>query len=341
MPTALVASALALILPTSSGVTDAPDKLITAQGVEIRSDERVFVLFAALNGLGFSEETQRKGPPLRAPVFHPLRAQIRDALRKADEAGNMAGIRSMFDSNPAEIETYLEAILTESPQNLSPEAKKLVEPLNALESFRQKAELSKLFDTIAVDQRNLAKELKQRLEKEFVEAAKQMGAKEIRAPGSLVVVPNPLDGQDTVRVVRTKEKTYILTGPGLSNALRTILEATLKKHVEAAVDSAWGSPSGQKYAKHWDTLKTTPRITRYWPDGKLYLADTLARTLTFKIQGKMSGTTAKKDLEEDFLEDLNKADLRWARLIMRALDGFDGGEPFEAALPKLLAKSFP
>ena len=168
-----------------------------------------------------------------------------------------------------------------------------------------------------------------------------MGAKELRAPATLVVVPNPLDGQDTVRVVRTKDKMYILTGAGLSSAQRVILEATLRKHVEAAVESAWGTPSGAKYAKHWDTLKTSQRITRVWPDGKSYLSDTLARTLTFKIQAKISGTTAKKEVEDDFLEDLNKADLRWARLVMRALDGFDGSEPLETALPKLLAKSFP
>src|SRR5688572_28498795 len=121
-----------------------------------------------------------------------------------------------------------------------------------------------------------------------------MGAKEQRGPATLVVVPNPLDGQDSVRVVRTKEKTYILTAASLSSAQRTILEATLRKHVEAAVDSAWGTPSGAKYAKHWDTLKTSQRITRYWPDGKGYLAETLARTLTFKIQGKLSGSGAKK-----------------------------------------------
>lgn len=341
MSTALVLSALALTLPTSTGITDAPDKLITANGVEIRADERVFVLFAALNALGFSEETQRKGPPLRAPVFHPLRTQIRDALRKADEAGHMAGIRAMFDSNPAEIETYLEAILTESPQNLSPEARKLVEPLAALDTFRQKAELAKLFDNIATEQRTLAKELKGRLEKDFGEAAKSVGSKELRAPLNMVVVPNPLDGQDSVRVVRTKDTMYVLTGPGLSSAQRAILEATLKKHVEAAVEQAWGTPSGSKYAKHWDTLKGSQRIVRYWPDGKGYLADTLARTLTFKIQGKLAGTAAKKEVEDDFLEDLNKADLRWARIVMRALDGFEGSEPIEGALPKLLAKSFP
>jgi hypothetical protein len=339
--TALVLSALLTTLPTSTGIIDAPDKLITAHGVEIRSDERVFVLFAALNGLGFSEETQRKGPPLRAPVYHTLRVSVRDALRKADTDGHMGGIRAMFDANPAEIETYLEAILSESPQNLSPEAKKLVEPLAALEAFRQKADLVKLFDSIAVEQRNLSKDLKARLEKDFGEAQKQLGNKELRSPTSVVVVPNPLDGHDSVRVVRTKDKTYIIAGPGLAAAQKSILEGALRRHVEAAVDQVWNTPSGSKYAKHWDTLKGTSRITRYWPEGKSYLADTLARTLTFKIQAKLAGTSAKKDAEDDFVQDLNKADLRWAPFVMRALDGFDGSEPIETALPKLLAKSYP
>src|SRR5579864_1523492 len=80
---------------------DAPDRLITEQGLELRSDERVFVLFAALNALGYSEETERKGPPLRAPVFHPIRETVREALRKPDEAAKMSAVKAMFEQNPA------------------------------------------------------------------------------------------------------------------------------------------------------------------------------------------------------------------------------------------------
>src|SRR5688572_16050479 len=111
------------LMAASTAAADAPDRLITKHGVELRADERVFVLFAALNALEFNEETRRKGPPLRAPEFHPIRVQIRDALRAQDDAGNLAGIRSMFEANPAEIEVYLEAVL--GGEGLSSDAQKL------------------------------------------------------------------------------------------------------------------------------------------------------------------------------------------------------------------------
>ena len=67
MQLTMLASAVALAASTGQ-IADAPDRLISAHGIEIVSDGRVFVLFAALNGLGYSDETQRKGPPLRAPA---------------------------------------------------------------------------------------------------------------------------------------------------------------------------------------------------------------------------------------------------------------------------------
>ena len=43
--------ALALSAPVGQ-IAEAPDRLVTPYGVELTSDGRVFVLFAALNGLG-------------------------------------------------------------------------------------------------------------------------------------------------------------------------------------------------------------------------------------------------------------------------------------------------
>ncbi|MEM7677401.1 MAG: hypothetical protein AAF449_15490, partial [Myxococcota bacterium] len=65
---AIALTAFALALPTAAQATeDTPDRLFTMHGVELRVDEDVFVLFAALNAAGYAEETERKGPPLRAP----------------------------------------------------------------------------------------------------------------------------------------------------------------------------------------------------------------------------------------------------------------------------------
>ncbi|MCK6551475.1 hypothetical protein L6R52_36905 [Myxococcota bacterium] len=341
---ALVLGALQLALPSAAQGADAPDKLFTLQGVELRSDERVFVLFAALNGLGYAEETERKGPPLRAPVYHPIRVQVRDALRKADEAGLTAGIRQLFDEQPAEIETYLEAVLAADvgDANLSPQAKKLAASAGpVIDQFRQQAGLVKLFDTLANEQRGHAKELKARLEKSFGDAAKVLGLSYLKAPTSLVVVPNPLDAHGSVRYVRAKDRVYVVVGPGFKTAEKAVLETAMSGALRPTVDAAWTTSSGQKYAKHWETLKNTPKIAGRWTDGRAYLADTLAALFLYRLQAKAEPAKATKEAEEELLEDLNRQGLRWARIVMRALDGYDGGEPLDGALPKLLGKSFP
>jgi hypothetical protein len=324
--------------PAQSTDADAPDRLFTAQGLELRSDERVFVLFAALNALGYSEETERKGPPLRAPVFHPIRVEVREALRKVDTAG----VKAMFEQNPAEIEVYLEAILASGTDDKgsSAEAKKIASSLDALTQFRNKAELTKLFDSIAAEQRTIAKDLKARIEKDFAEAQRVLGA-QVRAPASLVVVPNPLDGHDAVRVVETKERTYIVAGPGFPAAERAVLSHALGPALKKAIDSAWGTAGGQRYAKHWESLKGTFRNARRYPDGRAYLSENIARVLTFKIRAKVDGRPVTKEAEEDYLDELNKEGFRWSRFVARALDGVDGSEPFESALVKGLTRSAP
>lgn len=330
-----------LAIPSATAGGDAPDRLFTTHGVEIRSDERVFVLFAALNGLGYSEETERKGPPLRAPVFHPIRVSVRDALRKPDADAATAGVRQLFDDNPAEIEAYLEVVLSENDATLSAQAKKIgASALPALDAFRQKAELGKLFDGIAVEQRAHAKELKLGLERQLDEAAKALRLPQLRAPVSLVVVPNPLDAHGSARVVETKDRTYIIAGPGLVAAQRIVLEATLRAAVRGAAEAALAGPAGAKYQKHWESLKSAPKIAARFPDSKSYLQETLARLFTFKIRAKLEGKNVK-ELEEDVLADLERENLKWARFVMRGLDGFDGSEPLDAALPKLLVKSSP
>lgn len=335
MPTTPALAALVLTLHAGL-LQDAPDRVISTQGVELRNDERVFTLFAALNGLGFAEETARKGPPLRAPEFHPLRVKIQDAMRKANESGQLAGVRQLFEEHPAELEVYLQAVL--GGEGLSKEAERLASGLGVLETFRQKADVAKLFDSVALEQRALAKDLKTKIERDFSSGTRLLGLKDLRAPTTLVVVPNPLDGHDSVRVVRSKDTTYLIVGPGLVTASRAVLETSLRARLAPAVDATWSTAPGAKFAKSWDGLKGSPRIGRSWSDGKAYLTDTLARVLTFKVRSKTQEPKEKRESEEDFLDEATRSDLRWARALLRALDGQEGAEPIDTALPKILSR---
>ena len=87
-------------------------------------------------------------------------------------------------------------------------------------------------------------------------------------------------------------------------------------------------------------MKSTPRARRYG-DGKAYLGATLAKIVAFKVRAKLDGK-ASKDAEDDFADEIaNRDGLKWAKFALHALDGWEGNEPFEAALTKGLARSAP
>lgn len=327
----LTAFTAATVLPAA---TDAPVRLITKHGVELRADEDVFVLFAALNALGYAEETRRKGPPLRAPVFHDIRIEVRDALRAVHKKGGTAGIRKMFEKNPAEIEVYLQAILAEGRAKLPKRARKLKSALGALQEFRNKAELASLFDKIAEEQRKHSVKLKGLVEQDFVEAKKLLGASSLRAPLSLVVVPNPLDGHDVVRRLRVGDTRYLIVGPGFGTARRSILEAGLRPVIGEYVKAAW--KGARRYRKHWDSLKTSRRITRRFPNGQAYLTEALTAATAYRVRVKRR----TRDTDEDFIDEQAKDGIRWARAALKILDDAGRG-PLKDQLPRLLAKSSP
>lgn len=333
----LALSGLLLALSAAPG-EDAPDRLITRHGVELRSEERVFLLFSALNALGYAEETQRKGPPLRAPVFHGIRTDVRDQLRKQRAQGTLEGIRALFDENSAEIEVYLEAVLAaQNGQNakISNEAKKLLKPVMVLDDFHREAKLKGVYDAIALAQRKHAKELKTRLEADFDKAAKLLGVSELRAPVQLVVIPNPLDGHDMVRPVHMGETTFLVVGPGFETAQRAVLEAALAPLMRNMLEESW--KTAKFFDTSWSTLKDARRITRRYRNPQSYLAESLARAVAFRIRN----AKPTKEGDEEFVDDQARDAMRWARVALKLIDGATPGTTFSDELPKLLPKIHP
>lgn len=326
----------AITLASPGAVRDAPMKLITQHGVELRADEDVFVLFAALNAAGYSEETERKGPPLRAPVFHGIRVDVRDALRSVRKKGSMDKVRNLFEKNPGEIEDYLSATLAlSSKAKLSGTPAKLKGNLPPVfDALRDEGKLVKLFDDLAIKQRNHAKELKGMLEKDFAAASSILGGT-LRAPGSLVVVPNPLDGHGIVRVVDHGDTRYVVVGPGHDTARVAILRAALRSALTAPSKASFGSARG--FARSWDGLKTSRRIRTEFKDGPTYLAESLTRAITHRVLSKKKS----RDADEDFIDEQAKDGIRWARASLKLVDGLEKGKPIAEQLPKVVGKVTP
>lgn len=333
----LALTALALALPATT--RDAPDRLITQHGVELLADEQVFVLFAALNAAGYAEETERKGPPLRAPVFHAIREEVRDALRKTKDQSAMGELRRLFEENPGELEDYLAAALAaDDKAKISKEAAKLRgKLLPVLERLKEEAQLAALFDQLAVAQREHARKLKDQVEKDFAQAAKILGEEELRAPAALVVVPNPLDAHGSVRLVEQGDRRVLVVGPGAESARRTILLESLRPTLAETVKTAW--PSAKGFAKSWDGLKISKRITSRWPTGEAYLAESLTHAVAFRVRS--ADGKGSKEAEEEFIDEQAKDGLRWARAALRVLELPAAGARLSGEIGKVIGKVSP
>lgn len=340
MLSSILAGALAL---TPAGqIADAPDRLITAHGVELSSDGRVFVLFAALNALGYSDESERKGPPLRAPVYHPVRESVREAVRKLDPA-KLAELRKFIEQHPAPIEAYLSAVLAQDLaldkpiDELPASAKNLAGVVPLIKKLGAEPALTKIFDDVALEQRKHALELMGRLDKTFAAAPQHVGGTGLRAPGRLVVIPNPLDSHGAVRTVELGKTTYLVVGPGLESATKATLQASLRPL--AKTWAAKGYAGAAKLKRHWDGLKGIKSINSRYKDGEAYAAETLTRAVAYKIlsSGSVKATT---ESEEDFAERESKNGLRWMRAVVQALDA-RGKEPMDTGAAKILAKANP
>lgn len=324
-------------------IGDAPDRLITQHGVDIASDGRVFVLFAALNALGYSVETQRKGPPLEAPVFHGIRSRVREDLRKLEGEGKLDALKAYFEKNPAPLEAYLQALfaqdlgLKKTVHAAAGKGKDLAGVGPLIARLGALPEIEALFDKVASEQRELARSLMKELEVDFAEARRLLGSNAYRAPTRLVVVPNPLDAHASARRVQVGGTTYLVVGPGLEHARAAVLAASFAISAEAWAKAHLGKAA--KLKKSWEGLRTVRRISAEYPTAEQYFAENLGRVLAFKVRTK--GAKDLRSEEEDFFDQTGKDGLRWTRPLLRALDESKMSEPLDEAVNRLMQKANP
>ncbi|MBI4820104.1 MAG: hypothetical protein HY791_27765 [Deltaproteobacteria bacterium] len=331
-------SSLVILLSTlavSTAQLGAPDRLITKHGVELSADGRVFVLFAGLNGLGYSQETEHKGPPLSAPVFHELREKAREAIRPLVADGKLEQLKKTFEGSPAEIDAYVALVLglsndfakTDTP--LPPEAETLAAAAGVFRTLSEDPDLQKIFDQLAYEQRQFMKALAAGITADFDKAAGSVAAG-LTAPVSLTVIPNPLDAHGAVRRARVGSRSYLIVGPGEASARRAVLEEALLGRLEQPVKD--GLVKAPRLKKAYEGLAAGSKSVRAYGSVEVYAATTLARVLAFRALG---GT------EEELIEREQQRGLAWVRSALRATDAWKGGDPVPTEVAKALAKIAP
>jgi len=324
---------LTLPIVLTGAIEDAPTKIYTDSGVEIRLQEEVFQLFAALNAAGYAEESKRRAPPLSAPVYHPLRVEVRDALRELRDKPVTESVRKLFEANPYPIEDYLAAMIAGPEDRISENAQKLRGKLGPIDEFAQEASLRALFDRLATEQRELAKKLSTEIETGLERAAETIADPDFRAPTSLVVVPNPLDSHDAYRTLEIGTDRYVVVGPGLTAGRDRIVYAAVEPYVRSIVDKTWGVAA--KWRKHWEGVKLSKRILRRYKTGKNYMTVALTRALVHEIGGE------EEEADDIFIGEQAREGMRWARIAMRVWDKAEPGVPFAQQARGLVIKYGP
>ena len=330
---AIAVSSIALATLSVAAQGDAPERLLTRQGVDIVANEDVFALFAALNAAGYSEETEREGPPLGAPVFHPVRVDVREALREARTAEAFKAVRKIFKEYPEPIEIYIEAVVFESdPSGEVGKLQRVLMP--ALAQFRRDANLAKLFDRLAEQQRDHALMFKQQLEADFETAKKILQVDTLKAPPELSVVPNLLDGHDEVRTVQHESRRCLVVGPSISTSRAAVLEDVLTTVLRPAAKRAF--EEAPEFQRSWDNLKTSRLARTRYGDGVNYLARAVARAVIHRV----THPKGSREGDEDFFDNQTKEGMRWARAALKVVDIPNRGD-MTSVLPSLLKKTSP
>lgn len=314
---------------------DAPDRIISQYGVDMLEDEQIFTLFSALNAAGYSDESKRKGPPLNAPVYHPIRVELRDELRKVKRTQVLDELQRLFSQHPAPLEAYIQAAMTDTRSPASAEVVRIRQQLlPLLKRYQGEAETQKLMDKLAEKQREHVKQLKVRVDQDL-QAAASFLHEPVRAPTDFQVIPNLLDTQNSRRRMKIGTRSVLLVGADLETARSAIVSQVLSAYFEKATQGL--TSSNRQLKRAWDEVRRSRRIRTRYTSGDHYLAEALGRALAFRVshKGRMSS-----DLVETFSDEQAKeAGMRWIQPALQMLDAAPSGSAFSGSIARLISRA--
>lgn len=241
----LRAAAAALLVgcaPTLAHAQDWASSLYTEGGVELRVDERVFTLFAALNALGFDDAPVSRKDPIAKREFDPIRQAVRDVIKL--DAGLRKEFEAFFDKHPKPIRSYTAFALavgdaptfTVDPARLPADARDLVGFEALLAKFYGKYKVQTIFSRLVEKQRETLKAWLPVVDKPLEKARQILKEKITDESPRVVLVVNLLDGRGSGHGIGLKDETYLVVGP--SEAGNPDVVAAVKGYARVAVQGA-------------------------------------------------------------------------------------------------------
>ena len=278
-------AAIAIVVPTAASAEDWANSLYTEGGIELRADERVFTLFAALNEMGLDEAPVSRKDPIPKREYDPVRQQVRDQVNL--DPALRAKFEAFFDQHPAPLRAYTSYVLSlgAAPGFAAPEKPaKDVAALKGFEAllaeFYAKAGIHKLFDAMQPAHRETLKRYAPVVDKPIAAARDILKAPETDDSPRVVLVVNLLDGRGSSYGVAGTDETVLVVGPaGQAPDTQAIAKAFARVEIQGAAEAGKGA------------LKGGPALLREVQESGFavgaadvadYVAETLARAVAIK-----------------------------------------------------------
>jgi len=281
-------AAIVLAVPFAAQAEDWANSLYSEGGIELRADERVFTLFAALNEMGLDDAPVSRKDPIPKREYDPVRQQVRDAVNL--DPALRAKFEAFFDAHPAPLRTYTAYVLSlgDAPGFAAPEkpAKELAQLAGfekLLAEFYAQHGIQKLFDAVQPQHREALKRYQPVVDKPIAAAREILKAPETDESPRVVLVLNLLDGRGSSYGVGTADETWLVVGPAAATPdPMAIVKAFARVEVQGAAEKGNGALKGGKQ------LIDEVREAGFAIGSATvadYVAETLARAVAIKATG--------------------------------------------------------
>lgn len=227
----------------AQAATDWFASVYTGEGTELRTDQRVFTLFALLNAMGYDEGRVIRRDPIPKREFHPVRRLVRERL-VALPAGVRTEAEAFFDSHPQPLRDYLrwalqsEGLEAGTAKAASPEVKGLD---GLLRSVHTQAAIAPLLRELQPEHRRALRLYQSQLDAPLTRLRTLLR----RPEGPTVLVLNLLDAHDAAWGAEVGKEMVLVVGPAGGTdgepALRAFADAHLAPLVSARAEKGWGS----------------------------------------------------------------------------------------------------
>lgn len=294
-------AAVVLVAPAAAVAEDWANSLYTEGGIELRADERVFTLFAALNEMGLDDAPVSRKDPIPKREFDPVRQRVRDAVNLDPELRGR--FDAFFDAHPAPLRSYTAFTLMlgpaptfQLPEKLPANLQELAGFEKLLAEFYARAGVKKIFDGVQAAHRDTLKRYAPAVDQPIATARKILKAPETDDSPRIVVVVNLLDGRGSSYGVNTGDETWLVVGPaGSEPDTRAIVRAFARVEIQPAAEG------------RTSTLKGGEMLLREVQEAGFavgsasvadYVAETLARAVAIKAAVPADQTARAAEAEK-------------------------------------------